>query len=167
MFTLQTVATRAKEFILGAVRGMSDDERRTLALTLIDKGYGWVVASNLHLFERLGWEVAKRLVAERKDRAGDVFRGLRAFGLDEHQTQLLITFAIEQGQAWALRAAIQELPLVAGHARTLIDHGYEAIVGEHLALFKGYGEQEFHADRLAWRRSYDLRRAPEHRYRKT
>ncbi len=164
MFKLETVATKAKDFILAAVRAMSDDERRQLALKIIDKGYGWVVAHNLTLFKGLGLGVASALIAERKNHAGQVLRGLAAFGLSEDEKRWLMYYCVEQGQAWAVQEAVRELPLDSGFARHLIANGCERFVGEHLALFKGYTETQFHEDRFAWQASFDLRRAPGHRY---
>lgn len=162
--SLWAVGTRARDFILAAVRNMSEEERRTLALTLIDKKLGWVVAHNLTLFTNLGEVVAKRLVAADGDLAGQVFRNIAAFGLNDDQKRLIMHLCIDRGQGWAIQHAIRELPLDSGFARMLIASGHEAIVGEHLALFKGYSEQQFHKDRFAWQMSFDLRRAPGHRY---
>lgn len=164
MFKLETVATKAKEFILSAVRNMSDDERRQLALKLIEKGYAWVVAYNLTMFKGLGYRVAGTLVGYREDYAGQVLRNLASFGLDDEEKRRLMYDCVEMGQAWAVQEALRELPLDSGFAKHLIAKGYERIVGEHLALFKGYTEKAFHQDRFEWQQGYDLRRAPGHRY---
>lgn len=161
---LFTVASRAKDFVVNAVKNMSEEERRSLALTLIGKKLGWVVAHNLTLFTNLGYRIAERLITEDADHVGQVMRHLAVFGLTEDEKRALFIVTVNAGKAWALKPALHEFPLDAGFAKKLISAGYERLVGEHLALFKGYGEQQFHEDRLVWQTSFDLRRAPGHRY---
>jgi hypothetical protein len=161
---LFTVALRAKDFVVKAVKNMSEEERRQLAQTLVAKKLGWVLAHELQHFRGLNIQVATGIIAEDPALAGAVLHNLDSFTVSDEELRHLFQVVVDAGAAWALEPVLARFPLDPQVAKHLVANGYERLVGEHLALFKRYGEQQFHQDRFAWQASFDLRRAPGHRY---
>jgi hypothetical protein len=158
------MATRLKEHILRAVQRMTGDEKIRLADRLVERHLGWVLAHNLDRFSGLPRRAAEGIIDDDPLLAATVMAHLDAFRLTDADLRILMYLCVDRGQPTAVATALRRLPLDAEFARYLIAHGQERIVGEHLALFKGYAETQFHADRRAWHESFDLRRAPGHRY---